>query len=82
MRLGQTGRRVLLVTLLLSVIGFVGVLGFYWMRDGSLESAGREMDSNLSKIDSTTEPLQDSVKGVGDGVKETIENATDGDDKT
>ena len=48
----------------------------------SLESAGREMDSNLSKIDSTTEPLQDSVKGVGDGVKETIENATDGDDKT
>ncbi len=64
------------------VIGFVGVLGFYWMRDGSLESAGREMDSNLSKIDSTTEPLQDSVKGVGDGVKETIENATDGDDRT
>ena len=40
------------------------------------------MDSNLSKIDSTTEPLQDSVKGVGDGVKETIENATDGDDRT
>ena len=68
--------------LIVLVIGFVGVLGFYWMRDGSLESAGREMDSNLSKIDSTTEPLQDSVKGVGDGVKETIENATDGDDKT
>jgi hypothetical protein len=68
--------------LIVLLIGFVGVLGFYWMRDGSLESAGREMDSNLSKIDSTTEPLQDSVKGVGDGVKETIENATDGDDKT
>jgi hypothetical protein len=68
--------------LIVLVIGFVGVLGFYWMRDGSLESAGREMDSNLSKIDSTTEPLQDSVKGVGDGVKETIENATDGDDRT
>ena len=68
--------------LIVLVIGFVGVLGFYWMRDGSLESAGREMDSNLSKIDSTTEPLQDSVKGGGDGVKETIENATDGDDRT
>jgi hypothetical protein len=68
--------------LIVLVIGFVGVLGFYWMRDGSLESAGREMDSNLSKIDSTTEPLQDSVKGVGDGLKETIENATDGDDRT
>lgn len=63
-------------------IGFVAVLGFYWMRDGSLESAGREMDSNLSHIDKTTEPLQESVKGVGDGVKETIENATDGNDKT
>lgn len=58
------------------------MLGFYWMRDGSLESAGREMDSNLQKIDQTTEPLQESVKGVGDGVKETIENATDGDDHT
>ncbi len=74
--------RVIVGLLIVLVIGFVGVLGFYWMRDGSLESAGREMDSNLSKIDSTTEPLQDSVKGVGDGVKETIENATDGDDRT
>lgn len=63
-------------------VAFITVLGFYWMRDGSLESAGREMDSNLSHIDKTTEPLQDSVNGVGDGVKETIENATDGNDKT
>ena len=63
-------------------VGFIAVLGFYWMRDGSLESAGREMDSNLERIDKTTEPLQESVKGVGDGVKETIENATDGNDKT
>lgn len=64
------------------VIAFIAVLGFYWMRDGSLESAGREMDGNLRKFDQTTEPLQESVKGVGDGVKKTIENATDGDDHT
>ncbi len=63
-------------------VGFVAVLGFYWMRDGSLESAGRDMDSNLQHIDKTTEPLQESVKGIGDGVKETIDNATDGNDKT
>lgn len=63
-------------------VGFIAVLGFYWMRDGSLESAGREMDSNLSHIDKTTEPLQDSIGEVGDGVKKTIDNATDGNDKT
>lgn len=63
-------------------VGFLAVLGFYWMRDGSLESAGREMDANLGKIDTTTEPLQESIGNVGDGVKETIENATDGDDRT
>ena len=61
---------------------FIGVLAFYWMRDGSLESAGREMDEKLEGIDRTTQPLQDSIGEVGDGVKETIDNATDGDDKT
>ena len=61
---------------------FIGVMGFYWMRDGSLESAGREMDEKLEGIDRTTEPLQESIGNVGDGVKETIDNATGGDDKT
>ena len=61
---------------------FIGVMSFYWMRDGSLESAGREMDEKLEGIDRTTEPLQESIGNVGDGVKETIDNATDGDDKT
>ena len=61
---------------------FIGVMGFYWMRDGSLESAGREMDQKLEGIDRTTQPLQESIGGVGEGVKETIDNATDGDDRT
>ncbi len=64
------------------VVVFVGVLGFYWMRDGSLESAGREMDKDLSGIDRTTQPLQDSLGKVGEGVKDTVDNATDGDDRT
>lgn len=74
--------RILGGILLVLVVGFIGVLGFYWMRDGSLESAGREMDENLSSIDRTTEPLQDSIGDVGDGIKETVGNATDGDDRT
>ncbi len=66
------------------VIGvlFLGALGFYWLRDGSLQSAGKEMDENLAGIDRTTEPLQDSIGKVGDGVKETVGRATDGDDRT
>jgi hypothetical protein len=74
--------RILGGLLLVLVVGFVGVLGFYWMRDGSLESAGREMDENLAGIDRTTEPLQDSIGEVGDGIKATVDNATDGDDRT
>jgi hypothetical protein len=40
------------------------------------------MDEGLSRIDQTTQPLQDSVGKVGEGVKETIDNASDGDDRT
>ena len=63
-------------------VGFLAVMGFYWMRDGSLQSAGAEMDKNLAGIDRTTQPLQDSIGKVGDGVKETVGRATDGDDRT
>ena len=66
------------------VIGivFVAVMGFYWVRDGSLQSAGREMDKDLAGIDRTTQPLQDAVGNVGEATKETVGRATDGDDKT
>jgi hypothetical protein len=74
--------RIIGALLLVLVVGFIGVLGFYWMRDGSLEEAGREMDENLAGIDRTTQPLQDSVGEVGDGIKKTVDNATDGDDGT
>jgi len=61
---------------------FVAVMGFYWMRDGSLQSAGREMDKDLSGLDRTTQPLQDAVGNVGEATKETVGRATDGDDRT
>lgn len=74
--------RLLATIVIVLAVGFLGVMGYYWMRDGSLQSAGREMDENLAGIDRTTQPLQDSLGEVGDGVKETVDNATDGDDRT
>ena len=61
---------------------FLGAMGYYWLRDGSLESAGRELDRDLSTIDQKTEPLQNSLGELGDGVKETVDRATNGDDRT
>lgn len=69
------------IVIVLAVV-FLGVMGFYWMRDGSLQSAGREMDQDLSGIDRTTQPLQDAVGEVGQATKETVDRATDGDDRT
>jgi hypothetical protein len=73
----------LMVTLLVVLaVGFLGVMGFYYWRDGSLQAAGAQVDEGLAKIDQTTQPLQDSLGQVGEGVKETVDNATDGDDRT
>jgi hypothetical protein len=74
--------RVLAAIVVVLAVGFLGVMGYYWMRDGSLQRAGAEMDKTLAGIDRTTEPLQESLGQVGDGVKETVDNATDGDDRT
>lgn len=74
--------RILGAIIVVIAVAFIGFMGFYWMRDGSLESAGRQMDENLEGIDRTTEPLQESLGEVGEGVKETVDNATDGDDAT
>jgi hypothetical protein len=61
---------------------FLGAMGYYWLREGSLESAGRELDKDLSTIDETTEPLQRSLGELGEGAKETVDRATDGDERT
>jgi hypothetical protein len=63
-------------------VGFIVVMGYFWWRDGSLQAAGAKMDEGLSKIDKTTQPLQDSIGEIGDDVKKTINNASDGDDRT
>jgi hypothetical protein len=74
--------RLLGAIVIVLAVGFLGVMGYYWVRDGSLQSAGREMDEDLAGIDRTTQPLQDSIGQVGEGVKETVDRATDGNDGT
>ncbi len=69
------------IVIVLAVL-FLGAMGYYWLREGSLESAGRELDEDLSNIDETTAPLQNSLGELGEGVKETVDRATDGDDRT
>ncbi len=74
--------RVLTTIFVVLCVGFVAAMGFFYLRDGSLESAGASMDEGLGKIDKTTQPLQDGLGELGDGVKKTVDNATDGDDGT
>ena len=74
--------RVLTAIFVVLCVGFVAVMGFLYLRDGSLEQAGASMVEGLQKVDETTQPLQDGVGELGEGVKKTIDNATDGDDAT
>lgn len=74
--------RVLGSLVVVVAVGFLAVMGYFWWRDGSLQAAGANVDEGLAKVDQTTEPLQQSLGEVGDGVKETVDNATDGDDRT
>lgn len=74
--------RILVSLVVVVAVGFLAVMGYFWWRDGSLQAAGANVDEGLAKVDQTTEPLQQSLGEVGDGVKETVNNATDGDDRT
>ncbi|MDP3737188.1 MAG: hypothetical protein Q8R02_07355 [Hyphomonadaceae bacterium] len=74
--------RTLAMIIVVLAVGFLGVMGYYYFRDGSLQSAGAEVDQGLAKVDQTTQPLQDSLGEVGDGVKKSVDRATDGDDRT
>lgn len=74
--------RLLATILVILSVGFLGVMGYFYFRDGSMQQAGASVDEGLQKVDETTQPLQDGLGELGDGVKKTVENATDGDDGT
>ena len=78
--------RPLVTILAVACLAFLVVVGFYWMRNGSLESAGaevgRKVDTAVEKIDRTTKPMQKEVGKIGEATKETVHKATDGNDKT
>lgn len=74
--------RLLAAIVVALAVVFLGAMGYYWMRDGSLQSAGAEMDDKFEGIDRTTEPLQKELGDLGDATKETIDRATDNDDRT
>lgn len=74
--------RVLTAILVVLCVGFLGFMGFYYLRDGSMEAAGANIDEGLQKLDQTTQPLQEGLGDLGEGVAKTVENATDGDDGT
>lgn len=74
--------RLLATILVILSVGFLGVMGYFYFRDGSMEQAGASVDEGLQKVDETTQPLQDGLGELGDGVAKTVENATDGDDGT
>jgi len=74
--------RLLATLLVILSVGFLGVMGYFYFRDGSMEQAEASMDEGLQKVDETTQPLQDGIGELGEGVAKTVENATDGDDGT
>jgi hypothetical protein len=58
------------------LVGFLAVLGFFWLRDGSLERAGHDMDKSIESVDQSTKPLQHEMKNVGEATKESVQRAT------
>lgn len=63
------------------LVAFLAVLGFFWLRDGNLENAGRDIDHSIASLDHSTKPLQHEMKNVGDATKESLQRVT-GNDKS
>lgn len=72
-------RRVLWSVLVFVVFGFATLMVFYWVREGSLEGAGRSMDKTLSR---TGSEITGATESVVDATSNAVDKATDGDDRT
>lgn len=61
------------------VFAFATAIVFFWIRDGSLREAGASMDDLLGR---TGDQVAETTGDIVGGTAETIEKATDGDDRT
>lgn len=61
------------------VFAFATLIVFFWVREGSLEGAGAQMDHQLSKAG---ERISAAANSATDSASSAVERATDGDDAT
>lgn len=61
------------------VFAFATAIVFFWIRDGSLREAGSSMDNLLSNAGSE---ISETTGEIVDNTGNSIQRATDGDDRT
>jgi len=57
------------------VLGFAGVMSVLWLREGSLEGAGAQMDEGLRDLAETAEPVGEELKDLGQVTVQTVDEA-------
>lgn len=67
-------RSVLWSTLVFIVFGFAALMVFYWVRAGSLEGAGRSMDTTLSEAG---QKISDATHSVATATSNAVDKATE-----
>lgn len=65
--------------LVFTVFAFATAIVFFWIRDGSLREAGASMDNLLSSAGSE---ISETTGEIVDNTGNTIQRATDGDERT
>lgn len=72
-------RKMIWSVLVFTVFAFATAIIFFWIRDGSLREAGASMDNLLSDAGSE---ISQTTGELVDNTGNTLERATDGDDRT
>lgn len=63
--------RTLSSILVLTVIGFAGVLGYFYVLEGSFEGAGARMDDAIVEVaDATEDAVRDGAEATGEFVED------------
>lgn len=69
--------RLLAAIAMVVVLGFAGVMAVMWMREGSLEEAGAQMDEGLSDLAQQAEPVGEELKDLGEATVQTVDRAAE-----